>query len=116
MEGICIFGTPATSVVAIGSKDFHIYRLGELLRAKGWNLNSLQFPSGIHLCVTHVHTEKGVADQFLDDVQSALDITMKNPKVPVRGQVSLKIQINNNIKIHFLSEVKISLKIKMNIF
>ncbi|XP_051156641.1 sphingosine-1-phosphate lyase [Leptopilina boulardi] len=89
MEGICIFGTPATSVVAIGSKDFHIYRLGELLRAKGWNLNSLQFPSGIHLCVTHVHTEKGVADQFLDDVQSALDITMKNPKVPVRGQFAL---------------------------
>lgn len=89
MNGICILGTPATSVVAIGSEAFHIYRLGESLRAKGWNLNSLQFPSAIHLCVTHVHTEKGVADQFLDDVQNALDIIMKNPELPVKGQFAL---------------------------
>lgn len=46
VEGIFIFGTPATSVVAMGSKVFDIYRLSDELNKKGWNLNALQFPSG----------------------------------------------------------------------
>ena len=88
MNGIYIFGTPVSSVVALGSEDFHIFRLAEALGAKGWNLNSLQFPSGIHLCVTHVHTESGVADQFLNDVRTELEIIMKDPGLPVEGKVS----------------------------
>jgi sphinganine-1-phosphate aldolase len=46
MDGLFIFGTPATSVVAIGSKVFHIYRLSDALCKRGWNLNPLQFPPG----------------------------------------------------------------------
>ena len=93
LDGIYIFGTPATSVIAIGSNDFHIYRLSEALGTLGWNLNPLQFPSGIHLCVTHVHTEPGVADKFLNDVRTELDIIMKDPGVLVEGKVSFKIEL-----------------------
>lgn len=46
IKGIFVFGTPATSVIAIGSKEFDIFRLSEALCSKGWNLNTLQFPSG----------------------------------------------------------------------
>lgn len=46
MKGIFIFGQPVTSVIALGSNDFHIYRLSSALKEKGWNLNVLQFPSG----------------------------------------------------------------------
>lgn len=46
IEGIFIFGTPATSVIAIGSTVFDIFRLSDQLCEKGWNLNALQFPSG----------------------------------------------------------------------
>lgn len=46
MNDIYIFGSPMLSVIAIGSKVFEIYRLSELMRAKGWCLNTLQFPSG----------------------------------------------------------------------
>lgn len=46
IEGIFIFGTPATSVIAIGSTVFDIFRLSDQLCDKGWNLNALQFPSG----------------------------------------------------------------------
>jgi len=93
MDGIFIFGTPATSVIAIGSNDFHIYRLSETLNNKGWSLNPLQFPCGIHICVTHVHTEPGVADQFLEDVNSALEIIMQDRNVPVKGKVNTKLQL-----------------------
>lgn len=89
MDGIFIFGTPATSVIAIGSNDFDIYRLSETLGAKGWNLNVLQFPSGIHMCVTHVHTRPGVADVFLDDVRTDLATILENPGVPVTGKMAV---------------------------
>ncbi len=46
LKGIYIYGTPATSVIAIGSNDFDIYRLSDSLCKLGWNLNALQFPSG----------------------------------------------------------------------
>lgn len=87
MDGIFVFGTPATSVIALGSNDFHIYRLSEALSSKGWNLNTLQFPSGIHICVTHVHTKPGVADQFLKDVKTELEIIMETRSTPVEGKV-----------------------------
>ncbi|KAG5885772.1 hypothetical protein JTB14_031208 [Gonioctena quinquepunctata] len=89
MKGIFIFGQPATSVVAIGSKDFEIYRLSTALKDKGWNLNILQFPSGIHICVTHMHTQAGVADKFLEDVGSAVAEIMKTPSDPVEGKMAL---------------------------
>lgn len=46
MKGIFIFGNPMTSVIAIGSNTFNIYRLSDALNSKGWNLNILQFPNG----------------------------------------------------------------------
>lgn len=45
MEGIFVIGQPVTSVIAIGSHDFDIYRLSSALSSLGWNLNVLQFPS-----------------------------------------------------------------------
>lgn len=89
MDGIFVFGTPATSVIAFGSKEFHIYRLSEALNAKGWNLNTLQFPSGVHICVTYMHTKPGIADEFLKDVKNELEIILKNPDVPVEGKVRI---------------------------
>ena len=89
LDGIFIFGTPATSVIAMGSNVFHIYKLSEGLNAKGWSLNTLQFPSGIHLCVTYVHTQPGVADQFLDDVETELRLILKNPQTPVEGTLAI---------------------------
>lgn len=89
MKGLFVFGKPATSVIAIGSKEFHIYRLSEALNKKGWNLNPLQFPCGIHLCVTHVHTADGVADRFLSDVEEELTEIMKDPDQEVHGHLAM---------------------------
>ncbi|KAL1394690.1 hypothetical protein pipiens_001294 [Culex pipiens pipiens] len=89
IDNIYIFGTPATSVVAIGSKDFDIFRLSGELNGLGWNLNSLQFPSGIHICVTHMHTQNGIADKFVADVRSKVALCMQNPEKPVEGKMAI---------------------------
>ncbi|OXU26605.1 hypothetical protein TSAR_005548 [Trichomalopsis sarcophagae] len=89
MNNIYVFGTPMTSVIAVGSHDFGIYRLSQALNARGWNLNTLQFPSAIHICVTHVHTEPGVAQQFVDDVRFELEKIMQTPEEEAEGIYAL---------------------------
>lgn len=89
VEGLFIFGKPATSVIALGSTVFDIYRLSSALSGLGWNLNNLQFPSGIHICVTFMHTRDGVADQFLADVREQVAVMMVNPEKPVEGRMAI---------------------------
>ncbi|XP_031434819.1 sphingosine-1-phosphate lyase 1 isoform X2 [Clupea harengus] len=85
IDGIFVFGKPEVSVVAIGSDVFDIFRLSNALTTKGWNLNTLQFPSSIHICVTVLHTQPGVADEFISDVREQVDVIMKNPKEKTTG-------------------------------
>nr|XP_020452765.1 sphingosine-1-phosphate lyase 1-like [Monopterus albus] len=85
IEGVFVFGDPEVSVVAIGSDVFDIFRLSNALMSKGWNLNHQQFPSSIHICCTVLHTQPGVADQFIRDVREQVAIIMKNPKEKTTG-------------------------------
>lgn len=85
IEGMFVFGNPEVSVVAIGSDVFDVFRLSNALTSKGWNLNTLQFPSSIHICVTMRHTMAGVAEHFINDVKEEVAIIMKNPKEKTTG-------------------------------
>ncbi|XP_026322245.1 sphingosine-1-phosphate lyase-like [Hyposmocoma kahamanoa] len=89
VEGIFIFGKPTTTVVAFGSKQFDIFKLADLLHKKGWSLNALQFPSGIHICVTHAHTQPGVATRFVNDVRDAVSACLKDTDGPVQGKMAI---------------------------
>ncbi|XP_059611916.1 sphingosine-1-phosphate lyase [Phlebotomus argentipes] len=89
MEGIYVYGQPATSVIAFGSHVFDIYRLSDALSKLGWNLNNLQFPPGVHICVTFMHTREGVADKFLQDMREQLVEILKDPGRPVEGKMAI---------------------------
>lgn len=69
IHGIFVFGRPLSSVVAIGSEYFDALKLASFLFKRGWNLNTLQYPSGLHIAVTHLHTQEGVADSLIKDIQ-----------------------------------------------
>ncbi|NXD14653.1 SGPL1 lyase, partial [Nothocercus nigrocapillus] len=85
IDSIFIFGKPEVSVLSIGSDTFDIYRLSNLLASKGWNLNILQFPPSIHLCITQLHTRPGVADRFLRDVKDSVEEIMKDVHAKTTG-------------------------------
>ncbi|CAL8299712.1 unnamed protein product [Merluccius merluccius] len=85
IQGVFVFGDPEVSVVAMGSEDFDIFRLSNALGSKGWNLNTLQYPSSIHICCTVLHTQPGVAERFVSDVREQVAIIMKNPKEKTTG-------------------------------
>ncbi|XP_048472292.1 sphingosine-1-phosphate lyase 1 [Rhincodon typus] len=86
IKEIFIFGKPEVSVVAIGSQIFDIFRLSNAMTSKGWNLNTLQFPSSIHICVTLLHTKDRVADQFVEDLRESVAEIMKNPDEKTTGR------------------------------
>jgi len=54
-----------TTVVPFTSDLFDIYVLMKRMGSRGFLLNPLQFPCGVHLGVTLEHTQPGVADRFL---------------------------------------------------
>ncbi|XP_046859969.1 sphingosine-1-phosphate lyase 1-like isoform X2 [Xenia sp. Carnegie-2017] len=85
IKGIFVYGEPEVCVVGFGSDNFDIFALGNELTENGWNMNSLQYPSGIHICVTMPITQSGVADKFIKDVKEATAKIMKNPKKKTTG-------------------------------
>eukprot|EP00941_MAST-03F_sp_MAST-3F-sp1_P004422 g4422.t1 len=73
--GIEVLGNPDAMIVAFHAKrdsatgvKFNIYTLSDNLTKKGWNLNTLQSPASIHLCVTMLHTTEGVTERFAKDL------------------------------------------------
>ncbi|CAH2105868.1 unnamed protein product [Euphydryas editha] len=89
IDGLFIFGKPATTVIAMGSNTFDVFKLADKLHKKGWSLNALQFPSGIHIAVTHAHTLPGVAERFVADVRSATSACLKEGSEPVEGKMAI---------------------------
>ncbi|XP_072247478.1 sphingosine-1-phosphate lyase 1 isoform X1 [Leuresthes tenuis] len=85
IKGVFVFGDPEVSVVAIGSDVFDIFRLSNALTSKGWNLNTLQYPSSIHICCTLLHTRQGIAERFIRDIKEQVAIILKNPKEKTTG-------------------------------
>jgi len=89
-------------VIAFGSDTFDIYRVLDAMSARGWSLNGLQRPPSVHLCVTLRHTEPGVAERFVRDLESAVAEVNSTPATergmapvyglagsfPVRGAVA----------------------------
>lgn len=89
IPGLRVLGHPHMAVVAFAADEstpvrgttINIYKVGESMSAKrtnadgslrhGWNLNTLQKPSSIHICCTYMH--RGRAKEFLDDLRSAVD-------------------------------------------
>ena len=86
---IYVVGNPLVSVVSIASKDFNIYELNEEMGKKGWSLNPLQFPPGLHICITLLHAREEMAQKFLDDIRESVKIIMKEPNKKISGAAAV---------------------------
>ena len=46
---------PEVSIISFKTKNIDIYILCQEMEKKGWSLNTLQFPSSAHICITPTH-------------------------------------------------------------
>ncbi len=80
-------------VVAFTSDSLNIYNVMDFMAHRGWSLNPLHKPTGVHIAVTLRQTQDGVAERFISDLQAAVDHVKANPQemgdsAPVYGTAS----------------------------
>jgi len=85
IPGLTILGEPAMSVFAYGSdeKELDIYAVGDQMEEKGWTVDRIQHPSGLHCMVTPRHAE--VVDAYLGDLREAVETVRKHPELAKQG-------------------------------
>jgi len=87
-----VLGNPLF-VIAFGSETVDVFKVMDYMTKQGWSLNGLHKPSAIHICVTLRHTQPGVAEKFIEDLQAAVTFVRENPDeeggmAPVYGMAS----------------------------
>lgn len=84
-----ILGDPLW-VIAFGSDTLDIYEIMACMEERNWNLNGLQNPPSVHICVTLRHTQPGVAERFVEDLKASVQEVKEDPrkkgrKIPLYG-------------------------------
>lgn len=87
IPSLFVLGDPFSSVVAFSSKQFDIYKISDLMSARGWNLNCLQNPNAIHVCVTFPMVK--MAADFVRDLKESAETLVKDPKGMEGGMAAL---------------------------
>jgi sphinganine-1-phosphate aldolase len=95
IEGLKVLGKPDMSVISFAvdnstakGKGLNIFKVGESMGTRHWNLNTLQKPSSIHLCCTYMHRGE-VAERFLNDLRAAVDEVYNNPHLFKNGSAAI---------------------------
>lgn len=106
IKGLRILGNPQGPLLSFGSTDpaVNIFAVADQLEQKGWSINRVQNPDGIHAMVTAKHRD--VAQDYLVDLAQAVEIVRADPElaksggaatygmmahVPLRGMVKGKV-------------------------
>ncbi|XP_042872848.1 sphingosine-1-phosphate lyase-like [Penaeus japonicus] len=82
VPGIQLFGDPLTSIVAFRSSEVNILAVGDLMTARGWHLTFLQYPPGLHVCLTNLHTTDTFAEDLVKDLKETMNAVRLNPQPP----------------------------------
>ena len=76
-------------VIAFTSDTVNIYEVMAGLAERGWSLNGLHRPPAVHIALTLRHTQPGVADMFLSDLEWAVIEARKSGGEPQTGSAPM---------------------------
>ncbi len=83
-----VLGEPQGPLLAYGSAtpEVNIFAVGDQMDAKGWQVNRLQFPDGLHAMITARHLE--VVDDYLRDLREAVATVKADPSLAGKGRAA----------------------------
>lgn len=81
-----LFGDPKASLFSFHSIDpaVNIFVVGNEMLKKGWHLDCLQRPDGIHAMVTASHTDE-IINKYLEDLKEAIATSKAHPELADKG-------------------------------
>ena len=77
IDEIKVIVKPEVSIISFTTKTINIYLLCQEMDKKGWSLNTLQFPSSVHLCITPTHNIDS-GKQFILDIENSISFIKEN--------------------------------------
>ncbi|XP_003743455.1 sphingosine-1-phosphate lyase [Galendromus occidentalis] len=89
IKGLRVLGDPQATVIAFDSDIINIFEVNSRMGKLGWHLNPLQFPSGIHICLTKIHAENKVTETFLTDLRTIVEKMLQEPDKKVSSQAAV---------------------------
>lgn len=89
IPGLRLLAKPDGPLIAYGSAEpeLNIFVVGDQMEARGWNINRLQFPDGLHAMVTARHLE--VVDAYLADLAASVDVARAHPEYAQQGAAAM---------------------------
>jgi hypothetical protein len=88
IPGLYVMGAPSGPLLAYGSRDaaVNIFAVGDRMDARGWKVNRLQKPDGLHAMVTAGHLK--VVDDYLRDLREAVEVVRADPQLAQQGSAA----------------------------
>lgn len=83
IPGLKVLGKPDMTVFTFGSDEVNIYQVADKLQEQGWMLDRLQRPKCLH-CIVGPN-QASIVEEFLKDLEIAVDWVRKNPKEEIEG-------------------------------
>jgi len=95
IKELYVLGDPPASVVAFGSKHpgVNILLVGDRMSKRGWHLNALQKPAGLHIACTRLTVP--VVDTFIADLKDCIKDVLADP-VDGRGDMMVLYGLGNS--------------------
>jgi len=88
MPALCVLGEPTGPLLAYGSRDkaVNIFAVGDQMQARGWQINRVQKPDGLHAMITARHL--AVIDDYLRDLQASVAAVRADPSLADTGEAA----------------------------
>jgi len=85
MPELCVLGDPSGPLLAYGARDkaVNIFAVGDQMEFRGWQINRLQKPDGLHAMITARHLD--VMDDYLRDLRESVATVRADPTLADKG-------------------------------
>ena len=78
LDGINIIGDPKLNVLGLKSNELNIYYISSEMKKYGWDLNELQNPPSIHLCITLNNCDESNIKKFVENLNTCITFCRSN--------------------------------------
>lgn len=80
-----LMGDPQAGIVAFTSDEVNILQVGDLMNERGWHLTFVQYPPGLHICLTSLQATSDFAKNLASDLKTTIAELKQTSDLTVSG-------------------------------